>query len=384
MTMKRHNSAATAAQSGRLRLPNTRSRTRRRLIGALISSVLLPALVAGGASAQAPVIPKISIPTISLPPGITLPPLELIYVDDVRVTVSDGLTTVEPNAPVVTKITVTNRSSASVSGIGVLYSPPPSLTGAIWACTVPATGSCGGGTTGSGAISRSIALPKGGSAIFTVSAAVSPTATGTITSKATAVPPASLGDTIAANNEATDTTTITLPVVATTSTVAPTTTGAATTTSTIAVVPASTVAPVTTAAPATTAAPVTTAVATTAPSAGAANGFQSPTGGIQCRYFDDTSAGGTRMRCYVANSTAKLPKQPATCDFDWEDAGLNASGKYYTVCAGDTIEGTYPVLAYGATWKRGVFTCTSAKAGITCRNASRKGFRLSRAKRTAV
>ena len=90
------------------------------------------------------------------------------------------------------------------------------------------------------------------------------------------------------------------------------------------------------------------------------------------------------MRCFVANSTAKLPKQPATCDFDWEDIGLNAAGKYYTVCAGDSVEGTYPVLAYGATWKRGVFTCTSAKSGVTCRNASRKGFRVSKTKRTAV
>ncbi len=346
---------------------------RRRFAAGALSVVAAASLVgfaAAPANAQFATIPKISIPIL-----IDLPPLELIYVNDVKVTITDNLTTVEPNAPVVAKITVTNRSAGTVSGIGVLYSPPPALTGTIWACTVGVGDSCGGSNLGSGPISRSVTLTKGSSAVFTVSSAVLTTATGTITSKVTVVPPASLGDTNAANNEATDTTTITLPPAAITTTVAATTTTAIATTTT-AVVPAST-----------TIAPVTTVPATAAPttaSSALANGFQSPTGGIQCRYFDDAAAGGTRMRCFVANSTARLPKQPTTCDFDWEDVGLNATGRYYTVCAGDSVEGTYPVLAYGATWKRGVFTCTSAKSGVTCRNASRKGFRASKTKRTAV
>ena len=350
---------------------------RRRAVAVGLTALLAPLLGGQPAEAQLP-------PLITIPGTIFIPPVLLIYVNDVSSAITDNLTTVEPNAPIVTKITVTNRSSATVSGIGVLYSPPPALVGSIWACSVGPGESCGGSTTGSGAISRSITLTKGASAVFTVSSAVGATATGTITSKVTVVPPGSLGDTVASNNEATDTTTIPPPATttaaATTTTAAPTTTAAATTT-TIAVVPPSTA----TAAPTTVAATPTVAPTTKAPPpAATADGFQSPTGGIQCLYTVDGADGATLLRCYVANSTAKLPKRPASCDFDWEDIGLGATGKAFTVCAGDTVEGNYPVVPYGKTWTRGVFTCSSAKSGVTCRNASKRGFRISRTKRTSV
>lgn len=343
----------------------------------------LAALASGGALVAAAFVPGAQavptvtgIPTITfvitIPPFLTIPPLILLPVKDISVAVTDDKATIDQGASVVTKITVTNNWSSPVSGINVLYSPPANHTGTIWACTVAPADSCGGSTTGSGPISRSISLSAYTSAVFTVSSAVSATATGTITSSVTIVPPVSLGDVTASNNSAADTTTVNLP--ATSTTTALTTT----TSTTIAVVPPSTTVPPT-AAPtvAPTAAP--TAAPTIAPPAGS-DGFQSPTGGIQCLYFVDN--GVQRLRCLVKDSTAKLPKRPANCDFDWEDIGLAETGRAYTVCAGDTVAGNYPSVAYGATWKRGVFTCTSAKSGVTCRNPSRRGFRVSKTKRT--
>lgn len=322
-------------------------------------------------------IPVITIPVITLPPGIlVLPPLIPIVVQDTSVAITDDVTAIDQGSAVVTKITVSNRWNVAATGINVLYSPPLSHTGSIWACTVSPGDSCGGSTTGTGAISRSITLGAGKSAVFTVSAAVVPTATGTINSTVTIVPPVSFGDNNSSNNQAADTTAINPPVTTTTAattttTGSPTTTVAATTTT--AVVPATSAPTV-----ATTAAPTPTAATTPA----VADAFQSPTGGIKCQLAFDLAPGTQSVRCTAIGSTAKLPKRPAACDFDWEDVAVNATGRSYTVCAGDSIEGNFPVLAYGKTWKRGVFTCTSAKSGVTCRNPSRRGFRISKTKRS--
>ncbi len=343
----------------------------RRWLAALACGGLLAAAAAIPMAQGAPTLtglPPITF-VITIPPLLTLPPLILIPVKDIAVAITDDKATIDQGASVVTKITVTNRWSSAVAGINVLYSPPTNHSGTIWACTVAPGDSCGGSTTGAGPISRSISLSAYSSAVFTISAAVAPTATGIITSSVTIVAPVSLGDTTAGNDTAIDVTTVNPPATSTTT--------AASTTTTIPVVASSTTVALTTVAP--TAAP-TTVAATAPPAPAGADGFQSPTGGIQCLYFVDS--GIQRVRCLVQDSVAKLPKRPADCDFDWEDIGLAQTGKAYTVCAGDTIAGAYPALAYGKTWKRGVFTCTSAKTGVTCRNPSRRGFRISKTKRT--
>ena len=321
-------------------------------------------------------IPIPTIPIITIPLGtIVLPTLVPIAVQDISVKITDNVNAIDQGSAVVSVITVTNKWNVAATGINVLYSPSLSHTGSIWACTVSPGDSCGGSTSGTGAISRSITLAAGKSAVFTVSAAVVPTATGTINSTVTIVPPVSFGDNNSSNNQAADTTTINPP--ATTTTVAATTTtGAATTTvaATTTTVPAA----------ATTASPtVATTAAPTPPAAPAgADGFQTPTGGIKCQLVSTLTPGSPSVRCTALGSTAKLPKRPATCDFDWEDVAVSATGRSFTVCAGDSIEGNFSVLPYGATWKRGVFTCTSAKSGVTCRNPSRRGFRISKTRRT--
>jgi hypothetical protein len=44
------------------------------------------------------------------------------------------------------------------------------------------------------------------------------------------------------------------------------------------------------------------------------------------------------------------------------------------------IDQRLPVLAYGEVWQRGGFTCKSEQTGVTCFNADRRGFSLSRAR----
>jgi hypothetical protein len=44
------------------------------------------------------------------------------------------------------------------------------------------------------------------------------------------------------------------------------------------------------------------------------------------------------------------------------------------------MEPGLPMLAYGEVWQRGGFTCKSEQTGVTCFNADRRGFSLSRAK----
>ncbi len=343
-----------------------RSRSLRALAATVAGGTLLGLASPQPASAVLPTIPIITIPLGT----IVLPTLVPIAVQDISVGITDNVSALDQGSAVVTVITITNKWNVTATGINVLYSPPLSHTGSIWACTVSPGDSCGGSTSGSGAISRSINLGAGKSAVFTVSAAVVPTATGTINSTVTIVPPVSFGDNNSANNQAADTTSINPP--ATTTTVASTTTTAVATT-----IAATTTVPAT-AAPtvATTAAPPPTALPA------GADAFQTPTGGIKCQWVSNLTAGAQSVRCTAIGSTAKLPKRPATCDFDWEDVAVSATGKSFTVCAGDSIEGNFPVLAYGATWKRGVFTCTSAKSGVTCRNPSRRGFRISKTKRT--
>jgi hypothetical protein len=107
--------------------------------------------------------------------------------------------------------------------------------------------------------------------------------------------------------------------------------------------------------------------------------FQSPSGNIDC-ILDGTSA-----RCDIGTKTWKPPAKPKTCPFDWgQGLGVDATKRGYVICAGDTAmappSDPYPTLAFGKSIKAGKITCTSATAGITCKNAGAHGFFISRQK----
>jgi hypothetical protein len=124
---------------------------------------------------------------------------------------------------------------------------------------------------------------------------------------------------------------------------------------------------------------ITLSIATAANTQSGPDGFQAPSKNIACAYFDYDKQ--TTLRCDImeANVTAR---RPADCDLEWGKAfEMNAKGGAARICYGDTvIDPKIPVLAYGEVWQRGGFTCTSEQTGVTCYNADRHGFSLSRAK----
>ena len=108
-------------------------------------------------------------------------------------------------------------------------------------------------------------------------------------------------------------------------------------------------------------------------------GFQSPSKNITCQYFDYDKQ--NTLRCDISAMDTK-PRRPADCELDYGGAfEMNAKGLATRICHGDTVmDPRLPVLGYGEVWQRGGFTCTSEQTGVTCFNADRRGFSLSRAK----
>ena len=120
-------------------------------------------------------------------------------------------------------------------------------------------------------------------------------------------------------------------------------------------------------------------LATTSHAQTAPTGFQSPSKNIACQYFDYDKQ--NILRCDIAAMETK-PRRPADCELDYGGAfEMNVKGPAARICHGDTVmDKSLPVLAYGEVWQRGGFTCKSEQTGVTCFNANRRGFSLSRVK----
>ncbi len=108
-------------------------------------------------------------------------------------------------------------------------------------------------------------------------------------------------------------------------------------------------------------------------------GFLTPSRNIVCQSY--TSDGQNTLRCDIMEINTR-PRRPADCDLEWGDAfEMTTKGTANPVCHGDTMmDQSLPVLAYGQTWQRGGFTCRSEETGVTCFNAARRGFFLSRSR----
>jgi hypothetical protein len=102
--------------------------------------------------------------------------------------------------------------------------------------------------------------------------------------------------------------------------------------------------------------------------------FRTPTSNIGCVY------GGAYLRCDVRGGIKPLPPRDPDCMLDWGGGyTLSARGRAEVLCAGDTaLNRSRNVLRYGRTWRRGAFRCLSRRIGLRCRNASGRGFFLSR------
>jgi uncharacterized repeat protein (TIGR01451 family) len=127
---------------------------------------------------------------------------------NLSITKTDGVTSVSQGGAVSYTIVVSNAGPSVVVGAPVTDTVPASLTGASWTCA-------GAGCTSAGAagnISTTVNLGVGASVTFTLSATVSNTAAGSITNTASVAAPAGVSDPSNANNSASDTDTVILPL----------------------------------------------------------------------------------------------------------------------------------------------------------------------------
>lgn len=110
-------------------------------------------------------------------------------------------------------------------------------------------------------------------------------------------------------------------------------------------------------------------------------GFKTPSGKIQCMFDASDGEYPPYVRCDMAEMTNPIPPKPSSCDLDWGNAfSITEEGIIgERICAGDTIfSDSWEVLPYGSTWQQQGFTCLSERSGLTCFNAKRHGFTLSR------
>ncbi len=125
---------------------------------------------------------------------------------DLAITKTDGVTTAVPGGSVTYTITASNAGPSNAPGSTVADTFPASLTG-TWTCVGAGGGTCT--AAGAGNINDTVNLPAGGSVTYTVTAAISPAATGMLSNTATVATGGGVTDPTPGNNSATDTDTLT-------------------------------------------------------------------------------------------------------------------------------------------------------------------------------
>ena len=91
---------------------------------------------------------------------------------------------------------------------------------------------------------------------------------------------------------------------------------------------------------------------------------------------------GHFLRCDVPTTRGSRRRSPARASSTGTvDLGTHPPGpREVPVRLGPMFN--HHVLKYGRTWRNGGFRCTSRVTGLTCRNAARHGFQVSREKLT--
>jgi uncharacterized repeat protein (TIGR01451 family)/fimbrial isopeptide formation D2 family protein len=128
---------------------------------------------------------------------------------NLSITKTDNVTTVYRGGAVTYTIVVTNSSTYPVTGT-VTDNVPATVTGVTWNCVASAGSTCNTASGSGNNISTTATLAVNGTATYTVNGTISATATGTISNQATVQPPSWFVDSNAANNTATDTSTVNL------------------------------------------------------------------------------------------------------------------------------------------------------------------------------
>ncbi|MBK6798619.1 MAG: DUF11 domain-containing protein [Acidobacteria bacterium] len=123
---------------------------------------------------------------------------------DLAITKTDGVTTATPGGQTVYTIVATNNGPSAVFGVSITDTFPAAITSATWTCT-SAGGAICPNANGTGNINETADLPVGSSLTFTVTAQISPNATGQLINTATVdVDSEIFTDPNPSNNTATD------------------------------------------------------------------------------------------------------------------------------------------------------------------------------------
>jgi hypothetical protein len=106
--------------------------------------------------------------------------------------------------------------------------------------------------------------------------------------------------------------------------------------------------------------------------------FRSPSGNIGCQM--QTWA----ARCDVDLRDWAPPAKPSSCKYTWGQ-GLRIAAQFHDnttwVCSGiSLVDKSAAALPYGDKNYAGTITCSSAQAGITCKNAGGHGFFISKSR----
>ena len=106
-----------------------------------------------------------------------------------------------PGAAVSWTITVSNAGPSAVTGATVTDLVPAAVGGATWTCAATAGSACA--ASGTGDITTSVDLLSGGSATFTLTGTLAPSATGTLANTATVTAPVGTNDPAGNNSSST-------------------------------------------------------------------------------------------------------------------------------------------------------------------------------------
>ena len=132
---------------------------------------------------------------------------EIVQIADVSITKTDGVNSVAQGGTATYTITASNAGPSAAPGTLVTDSFPAGCTSVSWTCTPSGGATCTAGPV-SGNISDTASLPVGGSAVYTATCTVSPSATGSLVNTATVATAAGITDPTPGNDSATDTDTI--------------------------------------------------------------------------------------------------------------------------------------------------------------------------------
>ena len=107
--------------------------------------------------------------------------------------------------------------------------------------------------------------------------------------------------------------------------------------------------------------------------------FKAQGGLVQCGIFVGGTYSESLLRCDIRTGLKPKVKRPKGCHFDYGSTlELRGTGRAFPGCVSDAVGRIQMTLGYGRTYKKGPFTCTSTRAGLTCRNTARHGFFLSK------